>query len=398
MQQIISIFQNKGVKMQQKICFLLMSDLAVEQRVNKLIALCIENKINIDVVHLPDANVATDSQDNWITIKLFTRNLPKNYLFWILKYVEYTFQAFIQLLRLRPTIIHCVDRPPIFALFLYRICRRVYVIYDSQEIWSGVNNPLNKPRSLWLFFEILFARSTDRIIVTDRHRRRILSEVLKVEKSKIMVLPNVPLIRGLKQAKSSVRHASKNLDKFLVVYAGALTRERQLEELIEAIVDTPKDWALVFVGFGDNSYIEELRKYAQSLGVSEKFSVLNAVPWNELVSYLRDADVGVAFYRQDSLNNKYCSPSKVYDYLLAGLQILSTDNPLIKDIAGEFSTVAALSEVNSSNITRALKSAFENRLDADNRSRQQARVKDLYAWENEEKKLVNLYDEFEGKP
>jgi glycosyltransferase involved in cell wall biosynthesis len=62
----------------------------------------------------------------------------------------------------------------------------------------------------------------------------------------------------------------------------------------------------------------------------------------ELVAAARDADVGLVPYEPTSLNNRYCSPNKLSQYLAAGLPIICNELDFVKSVVVENGVGAAV--------------------------------------------------------
>ncbi len=52
----------------------------------------------------------------------------------------------------------------------------------------------------------------------------------------------------------------------------------------------------------------------------------------ELVKAARDADIGIIPYEPSSINNRYCSPNKLSQYMAAGLPIICNELDFVKSI------------------------------------------------------------------
>jgi glycosyltransferase involved in cell wall biosynthesis len=66
-----------------------------------------------------------------------------------------------------------------------------------------------------------------------------------------------------------------------------------------------------------------------------KIVLAPAVTEDELISEAAKADIGIIPYEATSINNLYCCPNKLSQYLQAGLPILSNDLPFISNILDE---------------------------------------------------------------
>jgi len=73
---------------------------------------------------------------------------------------------------------------------------------------------------------------------------------------------------------------------------------------------------------------------ADSLGLvkSDAVSFPDAVDTHDLISTASRADIGVIPYAPSSLNNRYCSPNKLSQYMAAGLPIFCNDTEFVKQV------------------------------------------------------------------
>jgi glycosyltransferase involved in cell wall biosynthesis len=113
-----------------------------------------------------------------------------------------------------------------------------------------------------------------------------------------------------------------------------------------------------------------------------------AVPPSEVRNYTASADVGIHLIQNTCLNHYYCSPNKVFEYLMYGIPQIVSDFPEIRNIIyqGECGWLVIPEKKNLllllKNITRAevmekTKAVLERRNEL--------------GWEKEEASLVEVY-------
>jgi glycosyltransferase involved in cell wall biosynthesis len=119
------------------------------------------------------------------------------------------------------------------------------------------------------------------------------------------------------------------VDKRIVLLQGGLSAGRNLEVLVDAM-HYVKDPSVVLVVLGDGLLLRSLQKMAQQEGLAGRVYFHAAVPQNELLELTAAADAGVIPYQATCLNNHYCTPNKLFEFIAAGLPILATDLPEIR--------------------------------------------------------------------
>jgi glycosyltransferase involved in cell wall biosynthesis len=153
--------------------------------------------------------------------------------------------------------------------------------------------------------------------------------------------------------------------------------QRGLEDLIRAF-SLDLNTELDLVGFGSDEYIRLLKALILPKD-STRIRVLPAIDDNTMYDVLTHYDIGVAFYPETGgLNNVYCAPNKVYQYIQAGLAILTTANPGLVELIELHQIGAYIRQLRQTDISAAIGRIRESRL-YDNVTDE---VRQLYCWES----------------
>jgi len=156
--------------------------------------------------------------------------------------------------------------------------------------------------------------------------------------------------KGINPSKLSIVSNTPALDKYQglvmdhlgeklrIVYVGRLTRLRGLDILIEGVREflrlgyTETDIRVDIVGTGPAR--KDLVRLVESLSLNECVKVHGWLEQNEVDSIMTAANVGVTTYRVCSHWNNTI-PNKIFDYMLAGLPVVSTPITTIARIVRE---------------------------------------------------------------
>jgi glycosyltransferase involved in cell wall biosynthesis len=103
-----------------------------------------------------------------------------------------------------------------------------------------------------------------------------------------------------------------------------------------------------------------IRKRIDELGANH-VRLLPGVPYAKIPSLLADYHIGLALYRNTSLNNYYCAPNKVYDYLMNGLPVITNRYPGLVPVIDGNRVGACIDEVTTAEIGRAVEMIREGR-------------------------------------
>jgi glycosyltransferase involved in cell wall biosynthesis len=74
---------------------------------------------------------------------------------------------------------------------------------------------------------------------------------------------------------------------------------------------------------------------ASDLGLNHRVIFLPPVPSEELPGVTVDADMGFILFRNTCLNHYYSLPNKLYEYMMAGVPIISSNFPELSRVLGE---------------------------------------------------------------
>ena len=125
--------------------------------------------------------------------------------------------------------------------------------------------------------------------------------------------------------------------KFVVFYAGAFMNWQGFNVLPEAIEAACKDDRVMFLLAGQGDEYESFRSRIDTLGLGSRVVLPGAVSPEDLPLYAACADVGIAPYQPPEGKDEFYfgSPLKVFEYMAAGLPVVTTDCPPLPDIIKE---------------------------------------------------------------
>ena len=95
------------------------------------------------------------------------------------------------------------------------------------------------------------------------------------------------------------------------------------------------DCVLVVMGSGEDEYVEHLRALAGGAGAADRMIIRPPVRPSEVVAASAGADVGVVLNRNVSLNNFLSLPNKIYEYIAAGLPVVTSNSPEMTQLVNE---------------------------------------------------------------
>lgn len=209
-------------------------------------------------------------------------------------------------------------RALIYARILRRLLPTTEIIYDAHELESETNGKVGKPwkKSLTRMVENYNIPVIDRIWVVSESINDWYQS--RYPKTLIQTIYNYP------QSSTEIQDIIKNRIKLLdegrinFVYQGKLTSARYIDKIVEIFKKMPQSCILNIYGFGPLSdWIESQAKSHENIVFHGKI-----LP-DDLNKVLNNCHVGFSLLKMNCLNHKYAMPNKLFNYLNAGLYIIS---------------------------------------------------------------------------
>lgn len=171
-------------------------------------------------------------------------------------------------------------------------------------------------------------------------------------------------------------------DQKVILYQGGIIPERNIDLLVSGFVKlNPVNTHLVFLGPAAPQFLTLLKMKSGSL-LDQKIHFLKAVPRGELLAYTASADFGVIPYKVIDLNTKFCMPNKFFEFIQAGLPILSNNLIELKKIMDKIGGGGMTADLNTiDGVTEALNAMLKRDLKKDHEVLLAARNE--FSWDHE---------------
>lgn len=288
-----------------------------------------------------------------------------------------------------PTVIQANDLDTLLVAVLIARRRGLPVVYDAQELYTGIHT---LPRwYTWLLSaqEFVLLRFVDRVVVVNdaigdvmerRYRRPIDAVVLNC--------PPYQHISGRPAQPNLKERTGLAGDLKVLVYSGGLSPNRGIENVVLALPEL-HDCALVVLGEGVLQ--ARLQEVSEAAGVSSRVRYLAPVPHEEVPMVLSSADLGVIPYENVGLNHYLCSPSKLFHYMMAGLPVACSDFPFLRRVVLDNRIGCVFDPSSPNSIAHAI-GTFLGNPNGDDEARQRlVLAKGSYSWETHGKRFLDIY-------
>ena len=272
---------------------------------------------------------------------------------------------------------------PIGVLFKLVKNKNIKIIYDAHEYETEINglNGIRKKLTKWQ--ERLLIRYVDKIITVSDSIAKEYTRLYAVPKPYIVL--NCPKYQEVTKQNLFRESLEIRSEQVIFLYQGGLSRGRGIETLLDAFSSLESDqYVLVCMGEGPlESLVQKKAKQYSSIFFQP------AVSSQILLNYTASADYGIFFYEDTCLNHRYCSPNKIFEYIMAGLPVLTSNLYEIKRLV-EDNELGVVAEDNTvKGFTNAVNITLEQ--DYQKIKFKVEKIRHLYSWEAQEKVLYQVY-------
>jgi glycosyltransferase involved in cell wall biosynthesis len=269
--------------------------------------------------------------------------------------VRYTVCAAIEVLRKAPDVCVAFNWNSYLVAVVARLVRGSTLVYYQTEYngrTAGELSRLSIQARIAVGVERHLVRYATVLFASEPHR----AELMKRD-YELPYLPQAVYNCPRRSVAAVEPDAGTGLVK--MVYFGHIGPKTCIPEVIEAAEQSSRDVILDLWGPIDSRYEDDFRATLAS-DRTRRCHYRGAAPYGEARAILGGYDVGLVFYRPDSVNQIYCSPAKLFEYLSTGLAILGSDVPGIRGAIGA-SQVGILAADNSVAAIREGIEAFADR-------------------------------------
>ena len=304
-------------------------------------------------------------------------------------YAEYNLRLFLYLLFKPRGVYFSNDLDTLLPNFFMSRLKSTRLIYDSHEYFTEVPELIGreKVRAIWLRIESYILPKLKTMLTVNKTLAKIYSEKYDIP---VHAVRNVPKINGYGNHSEGIQVRKKygiSSSDYLIIYQGAVNKDRGLEELIEAFTYLPEKYHLLIIGTGD--VYQTLVEKTEGLKLKQ-VHFLGQIPFSELAAYTIEADLGVSLEKSTNLNYRYALPNKVFDYLASGVPILVSPLTELCAILDKHDVGKLLPSHEPKEIAVTIETIFANQNQLAIWKENTKKACEEYCWENEEKKLISI--------
>lgn len=249
-----------------------------------------------------------------------------------LVFCEFVLRCVLAGLKGSPDLVVAVDLDTLLPGWILARIKRTPLVYYQLELYT--DRPYVPVKPFWRFLERRLICRTDLVVSCEPNRARLLQERYEL-KVPPLVVRNVPPYRGEIPRTDRIRAYLEKQEitaSKIAFYQGWIAPARCSEVLVEAARLVNPGIVLFLIGPVEEAYKAMLTARIEQHRLHDKVVIHPMVPPEDLAEFTAGADLGLVLLVNDCLNNYYCAPSKLYEYLAHGLPVVAADFPALKDV------------------------------------------------------------------
>ena len=355
------------------------NDISTDNRVNK-VALLLQD-LGCDVLWV--GRQMKDSKP--LERKYATHRMKLFFTKGALFYAEFNIRLFLFLFSHKADILLSNDLDTLLANYLVSRLKRKELVYDTHEYFLGVPEIQGNPfaKTVWTKIERWIFPKLKTVFTVNDSIANLYFQDYGIRPKVFRNISPVQLPKTLKSRKD----LGLPEDKKIVINQGSgINIDRGMEEALEAVLKLENS-VLLLVGSGD--VIPQLKAVVEKNNVQDRVIFVDRVPYEELLHYTVNADVGISLDKDTNINYKYSLPNKLFDYIHCGLPVVCSNVIEVKSIVDHYEIGESIEAVTPENIAKALSCVLDK--GKKNFGHHIANAAKELTWENEKIPVEEVY-------
>lgn len=364
--------------MNKKIIVSVISDLVTDQRVQKECNTLHEMGYDVLLIGRKSHNTFLLDKFPYRVVRFTNpfRRGPFMYLF-------FNTRLFLYLLFKKADIVWANDLDTLLPNFIISRLKRIHLVYDSHEYFTlSVYKKTSK--KVWEFIEKLLFPQLKNVLTVNNSIQQVYEKKYKVP---VTVLRNVPYKFVEPQVPADETLAPGK--KILVMQGMGLNENRGAEEAVLTMQFLPEIFNLYFIG--DGTVVDKLKKMVADLHLSKKVTFISVLPYNQMMQYTRQCFLGLIFekiYFTDQ--HMFALPNKFFDYIHAGIPVLSSKAVEIKPIIEKYAIGDFINSFEPGEIAEKILEISRNEATYQLWKKNTGPASEELNWENEKRILITF--------
>ncbi len=359
------------------------TDLVTDQRVHKVSQTLSQHGYDVLLVGRQLKNSLSLDKRDYET-KRFRLFFEKGALF----YISYNVRLFCFLLFKKTDVLLANDLDTLLPNYLVSVIKSVPLVYDNHEYFTGVPELQNRKiiRGIW--------KSIERFILPQLRYLYTVSDSIKIlyEKEYMVqmeVVRNIPYKGVHTESKPNIALPP---NRKIILYQGSgINVDRGVEELIDAMVYLRGDVLLMIIGNGD--VLSLVKEKVKRLSLQDEVMFIDKLPYSQLKAYTRLAHLGLTLDKDTNINYRYSLPNKLFDYIHAGVPVLSSRLIELEKVIDQYQVGAYIDSHDPVHIAERIRTILDDDQEMKLWKANTLRASEELCWEREGQTVIRLFNQ-----
>lgn len=362
------------------------NDLYTDQRVDKICRYLVSKNIEVVLVgrELSNSLPLAERSYKMHRMKLMFHKGP-------FFYIEFNLRLFFYLLFQQFDFLVSNDLDTLLACDFASSSKGKKLVYDSHEYFTEVPELQNRKiiKKIWEAVELMTFRNLNKCYTVNDSIANIYRNKYKI---KFQVIKNLPEKTEIHKTKSK-QELNLPIDKKILILQGAgINIQRGAEELVEAM-RLLENCFLVIIGSGD--VFPLLTKTIENDPLlKSRILLVNKVPYQEMMQYTFNADLGLTLDKNTNPNYLYSLPNKIFDYLKADTPVVASDLVEIGKVIREYHVGEIIKSHSPEDIANCVKDLLSDTKKYNYYKENCSKAIENLNWEKQSVILNEIYAEF----
>jgi len=305
-------------------------------------------------------------------------------------YAFFNLRLFFYLLFKKADLLFANDLDTLLPNYLISKIKRIPLIYDSHEYFTGVPELEGRPfvQKTWKRIErFVFPKLNDIITVN-----KSIADLYKTEYSKeLTIVRNIPENRSVSGIKTRAELGLPENKQLIILQGSGINIQRGAEEAVEAM-NFIENACLLIVGDGD--VIPLLKQSVEKNGLTAKVLFIPKQSPGNLIHYTANADLGLTLDKDTNINYRFSLPNKLFDYIHAQIPVLASPLVEVKNIIDEFGIGSCIETHNAEHIAEKIRFMLSDKGSREIWKKNLKLAAEKLHWKEEQKKLISVLQKY----
>jgi glycosyltransferase involved in cell wall biosynthesis len=381
-----------------KVCMHLTDAAYGDYRVMREATALVEAGYDVTIVNImdevkrpPEEDISGVHMKNVMMPEMFVATRWKPWF--LVKSLNMIVRGAIALTRTTTDIYHAHDVKGLPAAYIAAVLRNKPLVFDSHEIPLDDPNITNRRRISAVAHSVLqfmMPRCTKVMTASPLYAREISREFHYPDVQSVL---NLPTYREIPPSNRLREHLGLGPEKRIVLYQGNIQANRSLDQVVNAAPFLDPNIVIVMMGNAHPDTKAQLDKLIAEKGVEDRVKIIPAVAYNDLLNWTTSADIGLTIFDPGYTRSiRYCLPNKLFEYLMAGLPVLSAQLDAIAEVLKTYDVGEILPSLAPKDVAASINAIL---VDAETTARMRRNALEAarkrYHWDYEKQLLIQLY-------